>query len=145
MKNFLFICEKEFEGVRIDKFIHDCIINNTEYKTLSRKKTQEFIKSSLLKKNGDIFTDLAYRTKCGDIIESKYTHDFKECSCKSCFVDGGHEYLRRGFIEKGCFEELSEVIIEKSELAPITSPMAYLRSLLLFPPHPNREMMRLGE
>lgn len=69
MKNFLFICEKEFEGVRIDKFIHDCIINNTEHKTLSRKKTQEFIKSSLLKKNGDIFTDLAYRTKCGDIIE----------------------------------------------------------------------------
>ena len=51
--------------------------------------------------------------KCGDIIESKFTHDYKECSCKSCFVDGGHEYLRRGFIEKGCFEELSEVIIEE--------------------------------
>lgn len=51
--------------------------------------------------------------KCGDIIESKFTHDYKECSCKRCFVDGGHEYLRRGFIEKGDFEELSEIIIEK--------------------------------
>ena len=51
--------------------------------------------------------------KCGDIIESKFTHDYKECSCKRCFVDGGREYLRRGFIEKGDFEELSEIIIEE--------------------------------
>lgn len=34
---------------------------------------------------------------CGDIIESKTVHDFKWCSCQTCFVDGGHEYLRRGF------------------------------------------------
>lgn len=54
--------------------------------------------------------------KCGDIIESKYTHDFKQCSCKSCFVDGGHEYLRRGFAEQGCFEELSEVITEEERI-----------------------------
>ena len=26
---------------------------------------------------------------CGDIIESRYTHDFVMCKCKSCFVDGG--------------------------------------------------------
>ena len=25
--------------------------------------------------------------KCGDIIESKYTHDFKYCSCGACAVD----------------------------------------------------------
>ena len=53
--------------------------------------------------------------KCGDIIESKFTHDYKECSCKSCFVDGGHEYLRRGFTERGCFEDLSEVIVIDEE------------------------------
>lgn len=35
---------------------------------------------------------------CGDIIESRYTHDFVMCKCKSCFVDGGHSYLRRGFV-----------------------------------------------
>ena len=33
---------------------------------------------------------------CGDIITSTHVHDFKWCSCKSIFVDGGHEYLRRG-------------------------------------------------
>jgi hypothetical protein len=33
---------------------------------------------------------------CGDIIESKYTHDFVTCKCKKCFVDGGKEYVRYG-------------------------------------------------
>ena len=33
--------------------------------------------------------------KCGDIIESEYTHDFKMCSCGACAVDGGKSYLRR--------------------------------------------------
>lgn len=44
---------------------------------------------------------------CGDIIESKSVHDYVPCSCGSCAVDGGHEYLRRtgGFDD---FEELSE-------------------------------------
>ena len=31
---------------------------------------------------------------CGDIIESKYTHDFVTCSCGACSVDGGHEYRK---------------------------------------------------
>lgn len=34
--------------------------------------------------------------KCGDIIESEHRHDVKSCSCKSCSVDGGRDYLRRG-------------------------------------------------
>lgn len=34
---------------------------------------------------------------CGDIIESKYTHDFRWCKCGSVFIDGGHEYLRFGY------------------------------------------------
>lgn len=33
---------------------------------------------------------------CGDVIESEYRHDFKFCSCKSVFVDGGHSYIRVG-------------------------------------------------
>ena len=33
--------------------------------------------------------------KCGDVIESYSAHDFKFCSCESCAVDGGHDYLRR--------------------------------------------------
>lgn len=34
--------------------------------------------------------------KCGDIIESKTVHDWVQCSCGACYVDGGHEYIRIG-------------------------------------------------
>lgn len=47
--------------------------------------------------------------KCGDIIESKSVHDYKECQCGAVAVDGGLYYLRRcGFCED--WEELSEVL-----------------------------------
>lgn len=35
---------------------------------------------------------------CGDIIESTSRHDFKECSCGAVSIDGGHDYLRRSFV-----------------------------------------------
>ena len=44
---------------------------------------------------------------CGDIIESIYCHEYVECSCGACAVDGGHEYLRRSFREDGCYIDLS--------------------------------------
>ena len=43
---------------------------------------------------------------CGDIIESKYRHDFVLCSCGNLAVDGGHDYLKRS-IGNGRYEELS--------------------------------------
>ena len=44
--------------------------------------------------------------KCGDVIVSHSVHDFKFCSCESCAVDGGHDYLRRcGNLED--FEEMT--------------------------------------
>jgi hypothetical protein len=46
---------------------------------------------------------------CGDIIESKYTHNFVVCSCQSCSVDGGLSYLKRSAPSPVAFEELSEV------------------------------------
>ena len=45
--------------------------------------------------------------KCGDIIESISTHDFKFCSCGACAVDGGHDYLKRSGNQED-WEELSE-------------------------------------
>jgi hypothetical protein len=51
---------------------------------------------------------------CNDIIESKNRHDFKFCSCKCCYVDGGHDYLRRGFTHsRNDFTELS--VVEECE------------------------------
>lgn len=44
--------------------------------------------------------------KCGDIVESKYRHDFKMCKCESVGVDGGHDYLRRTGNRED-YEELS--------------------------------------
>jgi hypothetical protein len=47
---------------------------------------------------------------CGDIIESLYTHNFVKCSCGCCSVDGGKEYLKRGFMNShDDFVEMSEV------------------------------------
>ncbi len=45
---------------------------------------------------------------CGDVIESIHRHDYQECSCGACAVDGGKDYLRRcGDPDK--WESLSEV------------------------------------
>jgi hypothetical protein len=34
--------------------------------------------------------------KCNDIIESKYRHDFVNCTCGAIFLDGGNDYWRCG-------------------------------------------------
>lgn len=49
---------------------------------------------------------------CGEIIESTSAHDFITCKCGKVFVDGGHEYLRRGYTNsaKDDFIDLSETI-----------------------------------
>lgn len=56
-------------------------------------------------------TKNAIRCKhCGDVIESVHVHDYKTCSCGAYAVDGGHDYLRRGFVNspEEDYEELSE-------------------------------------
>ena len=46
---------------------------------------------------------------CGDIIESKHRHDFKECKCGAVFIDGGLDYCRVDFKNSpNDFENLSE-------------------------------------
>lgn len=48
---------------------------------------------------------------CGDIIESIHVWDYKACSCKTVSVDGGKEYLKRGFKHspQEDYEDLSEM------------------------------------
>lgn len=38
---------------------------------------------------------------CGDVIESKYRHDFVECKGGHIFIDGGTDYIRYGTLKKG--------------------------------------------
>lgn len=46
---------------------------------------------------------------CNDVIESMYRHDFKYCSCKAVFVDGGNDYFRYGG-DPGTFEIIRTVV-----------------------------------
>lgn len=58
---------------------------------------------------GKIIENKAQCLICGEIIESKTVHDYKECSCKSLAVDGGKEYLKRNFKELDAWKDLSIV------------------------------------
>ena len=42
-----------------------------------------------------IITNKIKCRKCGDVLESVFTHDLKRCKCGSVEIDGGKEYLRR--------------------------------------------------
>jgi len=53
--------------------------------------------------------------KCGDVIESLYTHDFKRCKCGAIFVDGGPDYQRIGW-PSGNREDWIERLTNDSEL-----------------------------
>ena len=54
-------------------------------------------------------TNMIKCVHCGEVIESKATHDMKFCSCGAVSVDGGLEYIRRSFLTRpeDDYEELS--------------------------------------
>ena len=60
-----------------------------------------------------IISNKAKCLKCNEIIESKHRHDYVTCSCGNLAVDGGKDYLKRGAIDCGLVEELSEVEDDK--------------------------------
>ncbi len=45
--------------------------------------------------------------KCKDILISYHQHFMSTCSCGSCSADGGQSYLKRSFINKNDYKELS--------------------------------------
>lgn len=53
---------------------------------------------------------------CGEILESRFRHDYKTCSCGSLSVDGGHDYISRAYKEEGCFKELSQFLDFSGEM-----------------------------
>ena len=61
-----------------------------------------------------IIKNAAKCLKCGETIESKHRHDFVSCSCGNLFVDGGKEYLRRGYIDGSMVQELSVQLSEET-------------------------------
>jgi disulfide oxidoreductase YuzD len=45
---------------------------------------------------------------CGDVIESKYRHNWVQCKCKRIYIDGGLSYQRVGFQIPTDFTDMSE-------------------------------------
>ena len=48
-----------------------------------------------MEKKEEIISNKIKCKKCGDIIESKSTNDYKKCICGAVAVDGGNQYLKR--------------------------------------------------
>lgn len=47
--------------------------------------------------------------QCGQILESKFRHDFKMCDCPNeTFIDGGNDYLRYGGMDLSKIEHIIE-------------------------------------
>ena len=62
----------------------------------------------MIAKEQRITRNAARCTKCLTEIESRHRHDFQECMCGDVFVDGGKDYIRRGVMPGGSFEDLNE-------------------------------------
>jgi hypothetical protein len=43
---------------------------------------------------------------CGDVLVSKFRHDFRLCRCGNLHVDGGDDYLKRGAIDPSLILEI---------------------------------------
>ncbi len=45
----------------------------------------------------ELYKNSATCLLCNTTIESKHVHDFVSCKCGNVFVDGGLDYIRRGY------------------------------------------------
>lgn len=77
-----------------------------DYQEFTTKNTSKEKRNSL--GIGDIFSNSATCLICGETIRSKNRHHHVTCKCGNLFVDGGSWYLRRGFKQKGSYENKAE-------------------------------------
>lgn len=61
-----------------------------------------------MEKKDEIISNKIKCKKCGDIIVSKSTNDYKKCSCGTVAVDGVKDYLKRIGNEED-YEDISEI------------------------------------
>jgi hypothetical protein len=70
---------------------------------------------------------------CGDIIESKYRHDFVSCKCGEIFADGGSDYSRYGATDLNNFLRIEELTMTPDELMDAKAQLSYgVRQLLIW-------------
>ena len=61
-----------------------------------------------MEKKEEIISNKIKYKKCGDIIESKRTNDYKKCSCGTVAVHGVKDYIKRIGNEED-YEDISEI------------------------------------
>lgn len=52
--------------------------------------------------------------ECGDVVESRWRHDYRSCRCGNLHVDGGLDYIKRGYRTPN-YEELSKTTTKEVE------------------------------
>ena len=66
------------------------------------------------------FLNAAKCLNCGDVIQSRFRHEYVSCKCGAVSVDGGTSYVKRSG-EPGCWvdirteEELAAALEEKAQ------------------------------
>jgi len=69
-----------------------------------------------MNKSTETIKNIAKCLLCGDIIESKYTHDFVTCKCGNLSVDGGNDYWKRSVVHGlDSYKELGISKIKENE------------------------------
>lgn len=53
--------------------------------------------------------------KCNEVVQSRHRHECKFCTCKNVMVDGGKDYIRRGFKDEKLAQECSVYLFQNSE------------------------------
>lgn len=71
--------------------------NHKDYMTLQNHNGITYV-SGIDKKELELYRYIGglICLACGDVIYSTYRHDYRNCECQGCFVDGGADYERFG-------------------------------------------------
>jgi ribosomal protein L32 len=83
-------------------------MQNRKFSRSKNRQRKEGIKMQVIRNR-------AKCKRCGDIIESKHSHDFVSCKCKAIALDGGTDYQRIIGNPEDFDFSLSEYIFENEE------------------------------
>lgn len=53
---------------------------------------------------------------CKDVIWSRSVHDFRYCSCRKSFIDGGRDYLRYGGEAYPAIKPVQITLLDKEDV-----------------------------
>jgi len=104
-KNARYLLETEYKGVQCAVFYGSTVhpISNSKYFAIFWTKDQENWANVPAVMRGDWIEDMEFAgvvADNGDVIYSRYRHDFRESDDGSVWIDGGRDYTRTNVIDK---------------------------------------------